>query len=1122
MTDGAVGVRVAGVAVPAATVTLRVYEGGLLIREHLAPGSTPDLDIDIGAPLSAGQQVAALQAIGLDISPEGPRVVVESAADPFASGPTLQVSEVDIESRGVRVLGAIPGWVVEVVEPRGGQVVGTGVAGPDGNADVLVDLSKLAVFSDSVAARHGGVVYPFGASCLVVLDNDMLEVPRSLWMPPCTRVVQLVDTSPGTTVRVRLLTRSGEATAIAFGTTLDVWMPDELSDEDAYVVQSSWDLVWGVPGFYRDSAYAKYSPTETRAPLSAPRLLGVYEGASTVLALDQFPGATVVLTVTDATGFEVASWQRGGTLDPEFPLGAPLAHGDVVTVSQVLCSDADPSESATVTATLAPVVVTPVVIGPLFAGGGAVTVAGTVAGALVEVLSNGIVIGAAWAFGNAAALAVSPFLLLSAEITARMTLVGTLGPLSAPVTVGAGPDVLVAPRLLEPIVVGDDVACVTGVTPGARVQVLDGANVVRGEVFASESLVRVPVAPAVLNRQLRPRVILGAMQVDGLEVPTANPIEERILDHVLEATFRLDVGTLVNLDPGIIAGPVRGHGQVYLPTLPDSSVRPPIGLALIVHGCGDGPHILYPTVTDDTNTSRPDDGFGNRLGTVFEPPEGDPNTSYLGYGWLATQLAAKGLHVFSIRVDQFATVPDLVAIANAYLDRLREDATSVEYAKNPADVVTLTPYSTYYLTVPVLLIGHSNGGEAAYIMAESGERNVVGVLAITPSRNEGPRVASVPILQVNGSDDHFYGLVGRDDTAHFLDDTSIRPRALLWLPGAAHDDFNAEWYYEGWIGYTSDSPIFNAAFPERGRVTMEETQALTLPIALAFLLARLGDNTWVGWLDGTVQPPAHRTGDARLRYWPARGPVDGPEGTPLVVDDFSGENADSTINALGLPVSWSLPDLSVIGLPYPKLRWDADLPGPAEGGLVGDDSDGIHAPDGRVVHLMWAKDQVAVASYTTTVDGAWPLHFFSPCQLRVSLCLLHSGKDGLPSAFEVDGVDIQVNSATYNDLERTKDAYIVLTDRNGQQARVRFGAIRAIPYPGSTETAVAAQGVDAGRDPEPGNPFGYRMALQDWCLPLDAFQAVNHALDINAIVSVSIEPLAESAWIEVGLIEVDR
>lgn len=1117
---GAAMVRVTGVVARAgAHVDVTVRDAtGTIVGTWSAAGGRPTVDVVVGA-VYEGYLIEAQQTWEARHSSQSIATVVSASPDPATVKPVLLAPEVDRESRGVRVLGAIPGWPVSVEEVATGRQVALGAAGPDGVADLRIDLSSTPLLS-TIAARHpggGGL----GPSSTVVYHNPPLEPPHPVIPPPCSSFVALNEVTPGSTVLVNLITPLAaprSVGAIAYGTQVDVWFGEELEDEDIYSAQASWDEVFDAPGVDRDSAYAKFSPSETRGAVGAVEVEGVWVGATTLIVTGQYPGAMVTVAVSDASGGVLFELERGGTADPAFPLTLPLAAGQTVSCSQTLCTGGVAQTTAGQVAVPAPESVTPVLVGPLFDCGMAVTVAGTTVGAFVEVLEDGFVAGAAWATGLATVVQVAPALREGQAVTARQTFLGVVGPLSAVEAVSAVPAELATPRILQPLVVGDDRVWVVGVTPGSRVQVLDRSGDVKGEVVASESIVEVAVSGIRSGGWYHPSVFLCDRDAMGEEVAAVADIEGGPFP-VYEGTFRLDGGSLVLLDPalGIDPGAVVGYGQAYVPS--NYKTVPPRALAIIVHGTGDGAGYVYPETTTDLGAERPPDHFGNPLGGVVSHPP-DPNTSYLGYGWLGTRLASHGVHVYSLRIDQHSlTVPERLEIARAYLNRLREDAASCAIAFGPV-LIGLPTFawadSSLYAETKTLVVGHSNGAEAGLILAEDDDPLLCGVVAFAPSRNEGPRPnLRVPFLQVNGSDDGFFtgGSPTLWTTANFLDDTTIRPRAWLWVPKAAHDDWNTEWYVERYTGHTPAGLWAGVVeSPERGRIDGSTTRDLTLPIVMAFLLDRLGDSRWKGWLDGITAPASHRGQAVALRHWPASG----PGGAPVVIDDFGPSGApEPMLNALGQPVTWNVPDV-----PFsPEQPNDADLHDV-------DKSDSVHAPEARVVHLAWSGSNLATAFYATEVKDAFAGVDGTRDSLRLAMGLLHAPPVIDPATLEqipnfaVGGPPLPVDSTMFQIIGDFRDVRIRVTDVHGNSATVRAGAIRLLPYPaeslpGELDTTVV-DGVIPGEI-----SYGYRMALQDWTIPLDAFLGVNPALDLAAVCCIEVLPMATSAWLELGLVEVD-
>jgi hypothetical protein len=224
-----------------------------------------------------------------------------------------------------------------------------------------------------------------------------------------------------------------------------------------------------------DAANTNFAAGQTRASLGA----GIRVGGAA-------DGAFGPVTVESATRIRI---------DAELSVLAALG-SRTITVA----TGSEQVELADGFSVVPRVVLPPVIRGPLAAGSTVVTVQNVAAGAEVRVFSGGVLLGGEIVPADARGVDVAvPALVTGERVSATQRLAGVESASSVEVVVGAVP---AAPTITEPLFAGstDSAAVpVTGVSPGAEVEVFgNGVRLGGATVPAAQSWVDVPVDPALV------------------------------------------------------------------------------------------------------------------------------------------------------------------------------------------------------------------------------------------------------------------------------------------------------------------------------------------------------------------------------------------------------------------------------------------------------------------------------------------------------------------------------------------------------------------------------------------------------------------------------------------------
>ena len=473
--------------------------------DRLVPGADVRLSID-GAELSAtatggqmlfpvpalngGELIRARQDAGSGFTPWSPEVEVENAFVPPMVSPHTP-AEVGSCSQCVWVTGMVPGCEVEVFLVSTGDVVGQGTADRHGETcvGILLEDTRGEVFN-ALGARMIVCGQPSPEAVSPITADGPL--PRPVITGPlfgCQKMIPTSHLNPGARVRYEMDSED-------LGSFCSCW--------EAANVWISAELVAGlnvraIP--YWDSEPCKQDgPPSAWEPVVPPddRIKpvieeDVIEGDQTIRVTNQFAGATLLIRIKPDDASPVEEFGPVSTSqEPEIDLNAPVVAGSVITVIQTLCNVSVESDRVTVLPGPA-VILPPVIVPPLYECATGVQVSNLHPGAFVRLFADGIPVGTAWA-GSANSIAVPTNLGVGWKITARQRVGGTWSQQSDPAVLVDHPGPLEAPRIMQPVALGDRSVRVSHVTPGAHVSIWFGTEKI-GEADATEPVAEVAVSP---------------------------------------------------------------------------------------------------------------------------------------------------------------------------------------------------------------------------------------------------------------------------------------------------------------------------------------------------------------------------------------------------------------------------------------------------------------------------------------------------------------------------------------------------------------------------------------------------------------------------------------------------
>lgn len=718
-----------------------------------------------------------------------------------------------------------------------------------------------------------------------------------------------------------------------------------------------------VLGDYPAPACTSSLPTsEVRGPVLVPP---VHAGDTVVRILNQSPAATVQIQKL-GTGPIASAPSKNGW---EFNLPNALVAGEQVRVCQTHTVPNPVSvcgEWLTVESAPAALPAPRFVYVTVEAGARSVALAGVHPGAEVVITIAGVEHGRRWAGpNNAVSIPIDPSLAVGTQLVATQNLGGVTSP-STSKTLSSGQRPVNAPRILGPIQSGDFGVWVSNVTPGTLVEVVESATgVVIGSKEMGEAVGLVATCP--INGSVYARAKRGLITRTGATVN----LSSFGLSYIhLEGDF--DFGTM-QTSAGYSS--VAKKGRWYGPW----AVPPGSPVVFMIHGQQPGQACDLPTEGDTWTTP----GFS-----------GD---SYLGYDYVAEALAAMGVWVFSIDVeDSFLPTYDRAQL----LEEVVDDVLHSSY-------LGVTPDS------PVGLFGHSLGGDAAMAFATNHPTwiDVRGVFAIapaswgvtTPSIGLDP-ANGVPLLHLMGSEDYFF-----DDSFDALRsiqqyDTAWKSKTQVMLKGAGHNCFNRCWCLDDPYGNTLSESAHQ-----------EVVTLLAKPFFRGLLQGPASE--WAPYFGALVRPRGLYRRDLTIAHHAPAGAflIDnfGDPQTELTVRNF---NLSTSVNARGGAITEVNAAAARQEKTHSNMESTLGVPYQAE-----------HLPDDRSLIVKWA-------------GIGWEYN----SEIPAGDLLAASATDFL--SFRV----VAVAGAAANQFsgEYGFDQDLIVSISDGEhEGRVRAGAVGPVPYP---------------------------------------------------------------------------
>jgi len=802
--------------VPGADVQLLVSD---VTIPHTATGGSHTFVVPADTMI-AGRHVRVQQDAGDGFSEWSPPVVVEPVALPPGAAPQLPGS-VGACSHCVWLSGMVPGCEVELFV--GETLVGSGVASRNGDGCFGVDLrdaqeGALLTARMLVCGQQG----PSGSS---PLGTEPAEPPKPIIGEPvfgCQRVVPVSNLHPGARVRLESLERGPLGSFCSCWRAANVVVGAEMAPGDQVRAQGYWEgerrcIAAGEWSGWRDVI----TPDERIKPVVEEALV---EGDVYIHVTNQIQGAELTVKIRPAGATAADEYgPRPASDQPVIALSYPLKVGDVVSAVQTLCGRSEESDPITVLP-LPSDVFAPVVVPPLYGCGAAVQVSNLHPGATVRIYQDGIPCGIGWAGLNSSiAVVAAPALVAGTTVTAKQWVGGVEGPESDGVGV-QGPQELLRPVILTPVAYKDTSVWVSGVLPGARVEVFSGPTKL-GEALASEPIVRVGVDP--VPDAIVARVSLCDLSADSERVvPVVAPGNWGSFSLVGEreaAYGTFDVPDTPDGDPFAI--PIRG--QLYFPSdgrgeLPEGAANLP--LVVIAHG----------------------------MHQWFTSPDLDWYSlpSYLGYDYLARHLASWGMVVFSMDMSEVNRVSGRTESKYQYA-RGKIILEGVSRALADSFLERQIDHNR------IGLVGHSMGGEGVVIAQSLNESEglgfgIRGICSIAPT-DWRPEIIlrQAKYMQILGSMD----LLVKSGRTEGWDGITIydqaeRPKSHFWVYGARHNPFNRQW-----LAHDDNGEMSFAA--EALPPATHERLAKCL-ISAFFLDALLDWRVYGGYMEGVILPPRVR------------------------------------------------------------------------------------------------------------------------------------------------------------------------------------------------------------------------------------------------------------------------
>ena len=441
--------------------TVTIFANGAVVGSGTASWS--DQTFPLTASLTAGQQVTAMQSVGLDTSPPSPEAV-EVQAKPPVIGTVGFRSHLNQCGECVWLEGLVPGAKVELMD--GGTVLGNGES-YDGNARFHLSTPLTAgmdIKAQQTACGTPGVVTD--GPPVDVLVEKLQTLPMPVVQTPlreCERRVTVSNVVHGATVT---LMRSAGPNLQACFDLDSLWMGVNPPLALGETISARQELRGRCKLKSPDAAPVM---VQDNTPVPVANVLPPLCAGNTTVVLSGLVMGARVKILADGAELGMAESPVDGSYD--FLVSA-LIGGTTITAIQELCGEWSTPGAGVLVDPVPASLPKPKVHAPLFECGAAVRVSNLHVGARVYVYSTmlGAPIGERTANTAEVDVPVAPLLIANDKIFAVQRGCGLVSSKSAAVVVGKL-ERLQPPRVVEPLYSCENSVRVVDVVPGARVDI---------------------------------------------------------------------------------------------------------------------------------------------------------------------------------------------------------------------------------------------------------------------------------------------------------------------------------------------------------------------------------------------------------------------------------------------------------------------------------------------------------------------------------------------------------------------------------------------------------------------------------------------------------------------------
>lgn len=441
--------------------TVTIFANGAVVGSGTASWS--DQTFPLTASLTAGQQVTAMQSVGLDTSPPSPEAV-EVQAKPPVIGTVGFRSHLNQCGECVWLEGLVPGAKVELMD--GGTVLGNG-ENYDGNARFHLSTPLTAgmdIKAQQTACGTPGVVTD--GPPVDVLVEKLQTLPTPVVQTPlreCERRVTVSNVVHGATVT---LMRSAGPNLQACFDLDSLWMGVNPPLALGETISARQELRGRCK---LKSADAAPVMVQDNTPVPVANVVPPLCAGNTTVVLSGLVMGARVKILADGAEIGMAESPVDGSYD--FLVSA-LIGGTTITAIQELCGEWSTPGAGVLVDPAPASLPKPKVHAPLFECGAAVRVSNLHVGARVYVYSTmlGAPIGERTANAAEVDVPVAPLLIANDKIFAVQRGCGLVSSKSAAVVFGKL-ERLQPPRVAEPLYSCENSVRVVDVVPGARMDI---------------------------------------------------------------------------------------------------------------------------------------------------------------------------------------------------------------------------------------------------------------------------------------------------------------------------------------------------------------------------------------------------------------------------------------------------------------------------------------------------------------------------------------------------------------------------------------------------------------------------------------------------------------------------